>query len=461
MKIYSKLPVAALSFIICHLSFSAALTSCQFEDEDFFDESASLRVEHTNDKVQQLLTAPEHGWVMQYFCGTGVAHFEGFNILARFDKGGKVTLASNHRYLRNDQAGKYTEASSLYQLLLEDGPVLALNTWNDVLTPFVDPVSPWQAPRYLNKDGAGMQGDNNFVIMKYSDDEILLRGERYSGRTRLIPCDRPWEEYLAACDSIMNYVTSNLITSYYIFGDTEDPESGTPQTEMLYITGLRNGGRLRYSERLDDPLKNDSLSAVFTPKGFRLERADTIAGNPFQEFFLSEDSTYLKTADGKVRIVSCWDNYIISTRTSVWNFNQEQFNDTQKELLEQIDAQLTKWNKNASLASVGLGRSSGSNAVKGLVITFYTNTAKTKTNTAGLALNMYSTGYGQMTIASDEDASPDRNMTSISAKSSVLELARQFVATLDGQYEIIPNNYFKPTECELIKVGGTAKYTLK
>ena len=40
------------------------------------------------------------------------------------------------------------------QLLLEDGPVLALNTWNNVLSPFVDPVSPWQAPKNIIKDGA-------------------------------------------------------------------------------------------------------------------------------------------------------------------------------------------------------------------------------------------------------------------------------------------------------------------
>ena len=30
----------------------------------------------------------------------------------------------------------------LYSLLLEDGPVLAFNKWNDMLTQFVDPVYP-------------------------------------------------------------------------------------------------------------------------------------------------------------------------------------------------------------------------------------------------------------------------------------------------------------------------------
>ena len=44
--------------------------------------------------------------------------------------------------------------------------------------------------------------------------------------------------------------------------------------------------------------------------------------------------------------------------------------------LEQLDAELARFNKNYSLAQVGLGRSTGSGAVRGLVVTFYTNTAK-------------------------------------------------------------------------------------
>jgi len=450
MKIHWKQPATALSFIICYLSLSIALTSCQFEDEDFFDESAALRVEHTNEKVRELLVKPENGWVMQYFCGTGVAHFEGFNILARFEKDEKVTLASNHRYLRNDQAGKYTEYSSLYQLLLEDGPVLALNTWNDVLTPFVDPVSPWQAPRALNKDGAGMQGDNNFVIMKYGDDEILLRGERYSGHTRLVPCDRPWEEYLADCAKLKDYVSGGLITSYYI----------TNGSDTLYLTGLSTG-RIRYSERLNDPLKNDSLSGLYTPSSIRFERTDTIGADPFQEFVLTPDSTCLQTMDGKVRIIACWDSYIVNTRNALWNFDQTTFSETQKGLMEQIDAELKKFSKNYSLAAIGLGRSTGSGAVKGLVITFYTNTAKSKTNTAGLTLSTSVPSFAQMLIESSEDAEMDRNMTNFSSKGDVGKLALQFAATISGTYTIIPDDYFQPTGCVLQQLGGTATYTLK
>ena len=436
------------------------LNSCKFEEDDYFDENAALRIEHAANDIQQKLGAPANGWVMQYFCGSGVAHFEGFNILARFDANGKVTLAGNHRYLRDDKAGTYTEATSLYELLLEDGPVLALNTWNDVLTPFVDPVNPWKAPRTLNMDGAGMQGDNNFVIMKFDESEILLRGERYGGRTRLVPCDRPWQQYLLACDSMKNYVSNSTLSSYYIMG----------QTDTLYITGLRNGGRLRLSERLDDPLKNDSLSAVFTPRGIRLEKTDTIGRDPFQEFFLADDSTCLQTTGGNVKIIACWDTYIISNRSSVWNFDTEQLSDEQKALVEQMNTELKKMSSKYSFANIGLGLSTGKKHVNGLVITFYTATNKKSTRTVGLELTTSRPGYGMMAITFTGDESVDGDMTTVGNYCDIPNLARQFAATLSGTYAMTPDDYFCPTGCVLQQIHiadngditeGSARYIIK
>ena len=129
-------------------------TSCTFEQEDYFDESASLRITHLNEDIQSRLvnqsTGENNGWVIQYFvAGTDEMDFEGFNLFGRFYKNNTVTLASNHRYLRNGNANKYTEHTSHYEMLAEEGPVLSFNTWNDILTVFEDPVSPTSAPGTL------------------------------------------------------------------------------------------------------------------------------------------------------------------------------------------------------------------------------------------------------------------------------------------------------------------------
>ena len=408
-----------LAGMVC-CGIASLFTSCRFEEDDYFDESASLRVEHAIDQVRDNLSSAENGWVMQYFCGTGVAHFEGFNLFAKFDKNGKVTIAGNHRFLRDGNANKYTEANSLYSLLLEDGPVLAFNTWNDVLTPFVDPVAYYAAPNSLVKDGEGMQGDHNFVVMSNNDNEIILRGERHSAEVRLVKCDRSWADYIADTETMKNSFTNSSINEYYVINNNND---------TLYFSGLRNG-RFRYTEDLVKGVKLDSLSCVFTPNGFRTEHTDSIGSCKFHEFKMTEDKTCLKNEDGNVKVIARWDAYIVS-HTALWKMDQTLFTSEQTALYNQIDAELKKHNNTWSLESIGIGKSSGSNSIVGLVLTFYTNTAKTKTNTAGIALDMTLPAYGQMAVDCPADAKTDKNMETIKKKATELEqLCHNFAALL-------------------------------
>ena len=176
---------------------------------------------------------------------------------------------------------------------------------------------------------------------------------------------------------------------------------------------------------------------------------------------MAADSTCLLSEDDSVRVVALWDNYIVNVRNATWNFDLEQLTSAQKSLVDQIDAEFTKFNKNYSLANVGLGRSTGKNAVKGLVFTYYTNAAKTKTSTAGVALSTSRPVYGQMQIAYDAECKVDGNMEALAKKCDAEILARQLAATLAGTYDIVPDNYFLPTRCELHAVGGGNNYILK
>lgn len=438
-----------LAGMVC-CGIASLFTSCRFEEDDYFDESASLRVEHAIDQVRDNLSSAENGWVMQYFCGTGVAHFEGFNLFAKFDKNGKVTIAGNHRFLRDGNANKYTEANSLYSLLLEDGPVLAFNTWNDVLTPFVDPVAYYAAPNTLVKDGEGMQGDHNFVVMSNSDNEIILRGERHSAEVRLVKCDRSWADYIADTETMKKSFTNSSINEYYVINNNND---------TLYFSGLRNG-RFRYTEDLVKGVKLDSLSCVFTPNGFRTEHTDSIGSCKFHEFKLADDKTCLKNEDGTVKVIARWDAFIVN-HTALWKMDASQFSTEQQNLFNQIDAELKKNNAKWSLESIGIGKSSGSGAITGLVLTFYTNTDKTKTNTAGLSLTMSRPAYGQMTINCTAENKIDKNMETIKKKATDIEqLCRNFAALMNGTYQITPDSYFLPTGGEFDAVSGGTSFKL-
>lgn len=421
------------------MALAAIATSCTFEQDDYFDETASLRVTHINENIKQRLVDQSaegnYGWVMQYFvAGTDDYSFEGFNLFGRYFDDGKVTLAGNHRFLRNGRANKYTEFTSTFRMLAEEGPVLSFDTWNDVLTVFEDPVDPSAAPGTIVNNGEGMFGDHNLVLKSFEPDELLFLGERHRSEARFIPCDRPWADYMAAVDANKSHIATSQLTSYYV----------TNSVDTMYFVGL-NKGVLTYCERIEDPLQKKTLSCVFTPDGFRINHVDSLGSCTFQEFTLAEDGSRLLSEDGQTQVIACWDNYIVA-HTAVWKLDPALFSAQQQTLYDQIDAAAKVFNAAWSLESIGIGKSSGSNAINGLVLTFYTNAAKTKTNTAGVALTITRTAYGQAQITYTAENPVDKNMEALVKRSPDMEnLARAFAATLDGTYAMTPDDYFLPT----------------
>ncbi|MBR1755376.1 MAG: DUF4302 domain-containing protein [Bacteroidaceae bacterium] len=431
---------------------ATALTSCaRFEEEDLFEESAALRIEHNTDKLQDILVDAPDGWVMQYYTGRGEAVFEGFNLFAKFEKSGKVLMAGDHRYLRDGHANQYTEAASLYEIIREDGLVLAFNTWNDILTPFVDPVAYWAAPNILLKDGAGMEGDQNLVVTSMSENEITFRGERYSAQIRMVKADRDWQTYLADTKAMKERITSDAINSYYITAD------GT----TMYCVGLRDG-RYRISERVKNPLQTDSISCCFTPTGFRNESVSTLAGHSFQEFTLNEDGSALVNEDGTVRIVATWDTYLAEADDIFW-LDGESLTGDLKTLYDQLIPALEAANK-VYFPRIGIGRSTkqaGDNNVPGLVVEWYTvrrSLTLQNMRRGGLTMERSVPAMGQMTISYQENATSDNDFQEL--PESVQTLIRDFAAALATTYQMTPNSNFAPTEVTLSAINGNSSFRL-
>lgn len=445
-----------IRYIAMGVAFATVvLAGCsQFQEDNLFDESAALRIEHNAEKLQNILVDAPNGWVLQYYTGRGISVFEGFNLFAKFERSGKVTLAGDHRFLRNGNAGKYTEHSSLYELIREDGLVLAFNTWNDVLTPFVDPVAFWAAPDILVKDGEGMQGDQNLVVKFMSENQIILRGERYDAEVRLVKADRDWQTYIADTKAMKERFTSDEINSYYI----------TAGDQTMYVVGLKNG-RYRISERVKNPLKVDSLSCCFTPYGFRNESVDTLAGHIFQEFKMAEDGSALLSEDGSVRIIATWDTNLAESDEVMW-FDGETLSADLKAKYDQLMAVLETANKVYS-PRIGIGRSaltSGANGVVGLVIEWYSNRRLTKPSLTrgGLTMKRSVPVMGQMTITYEENSTTDNDMKDLLDKDAALvDLVRGFAAALAGTYQMTPNNNFVPTEVLFQSLEGESSFKLK
>ena len=431
---------------------STAFTSCRFEDEDLFDESPALRIEHTGDKLQQILTEAPNGWVMQYFCGKDISQFEGFNLFAKFDKNGKVTFAGNHRYLRDGNANKYTEAVSTYNLQKEDGLVLEFSTWNDVLTPFSDPVSPWLAPTYVVKNGEGMHGDHNFCVLTINDNEVIMIGQRHQATVRLVKCDRTWTQYIDDTEAMKQKIWSDDIHSLYVMDDEE----------TLYMdnakTVNKHDGVFRFCDDLvyRNAVKADSVAFVFTPKGLRFENVQTVGHSKFQEMTLSEDNSALVSEDGNVRMMATWDLYLAQSEAIQW-IDAESLSADLKPLYDAIDKALTANNKNYTLARIGIGRTTNPNNVLGLCVQWFTNTRKTSRSMGGLALTRSMPSKAQIAIACDENANIDNNMKARSAE--VQAAVRALGAAIAKTYNVTPGSYFLPSAAKFVSVDGTTSFT--
>lgn len=438
-----------------HLTYIIALTmgtillntSCKFEDDDNFDESASLRIEHFNDNVQQVLTAAPYGWNIQYFCGTNGGQYEGFNLYASFSNDGSVLMASDHRMLRNGNKGQYTESRSLYSILEEDGPVLAFNTWNDVLTVFSDPVSPTEAPDKQVNDGQGMAGDYNFIVESCTEDEIILIGQRYRARVRMVRCECPWQEHIASVKKTKADITNNTITAYYL----------TNGADTMYFSTVSTGV-ITYTERLVNPLTVSQMACVFTPDGIHIERAHSLGKNTYQDFHVNADSTMLTTLDGSVQCIPMWDSYVASHKEQ-WTIDQSTLSDEQKAYIETIDAGLNAFNNKYSLAKISLGKTSSGTPVVGLVLTYYTATNKKKTSDCALAINTIRTAFGEVAMSLDENPQLDTNLTNIlksdKTPDSFREAVMALAESLCGTYSVTPDNYFLPTGATFINSEKT------
>lgn len=436
-----RITMAALNIV---LLFSGLLnTSCRFEDDNYFNIPAGIRVQQTNKEIKSILTSAsadgQYGWVIQYFvAGTDEKDFEGFNILGNFYDNGKVVLASNHKMLRDGRANTYTVDSSYYEMTSEDGCVLSFPTWNKILTVFEDPVDPTTGPQKSDgeeggEDGEGIGGDHNLLMRKMSNDVLEFRGQRHQALVRFVRCDRPWEQYLQDVADFKSKVATSKVSNYYLICGAD----------TMFIRDLYKGV-FTHVDRVIDPLTIETHNCAFTPNGFYMGQTGKIKRTEFHGFTINEDSTFLVSENKDVKMVACWDEYILS-KNDTWELDTAMFTAEQKDLLEQINKGVKKYNSAWSLKSIGLGKSTGSASVNGMVLTFYTNTQKTKTNTAGVALSQSRIALGEAKIVCAENATVDKNMETIEKKSAgFTDLCRQFAAMLNGNYVMTPDSYFVP-----------------
>ena len=248
-------------------TFLAAIllaTACSPEVDDLFDKSSSQRMSEAINKTKDILTTPADGWVMHYY---GSSMYGGYNVLCKFDKNDRVTVAS-------EVAGKDSTFTSHFKIEQSQGVILSFDEYNDIFHYFSDPHNPDKN----GLDGKGMLGDLEFRVMKASADSIILKGKKHNSRVVMVPLKKStnWSNYI---DAVQKRFVSMKYNIYEVV------------IKGKSFRALRSHHTISFTN--PDSQDETRLNFVVTAKGIKLYKPVTIAGETFSEFIYSDDDKWV------------------------------------------------------------------------------------------------------------------------------------------------------------------------
>ena len=215
--------------IFFYIMFAVAglsLQSCLHDDDEIFDKPAAERINEAVANAKEVLTSSQEGWVMHYYVGREYA-YGGLNLAMKFTDG-KVQMY-NETAKKSD--GSYISAVSTYKITRDQGPVLAFDTYNDLLHVYGDPAG--SGPT----DVDGWEADYEFVIMNISEDQntITLQGKKFNNTIVLERLTRPVAEYFDAATKMAESLTNAGILAYTVGDKKAKFYPGSSEYSVKYV----------------------------------------------------------------------------------------------------------------------------------------------------------------------------------------------------------------------------------
>lgn len=175
MKRYSKILVYLLMVLPTLL-----MQSCLKDQEDIFDEPAATRLQNYLNEAHNVLKSSEKGWIMEYYPHRNL-RYGGNVFILQFD-GTQVTV-------RSEQTGDASKSeTSYYKFSGDNGPLLTFDTYNELFHLYATP----NGQMYQ-----GYDGDFEFVIDSYNENEVVLHGKRTHNEIHMYRLTEDGEAYLS------------------------------------------------------------------------------------------------------------------------------------------------------------------------------------------------------------------------------------------------------------------------
>lgn len=222
MKFYTKIVILTAA-----VAAMLSMQSCLKDQEDVFDKTPAERMNEYLKNVNNILKAPEYGWVMYIFPIYNGAPTAGFIYTAKFD-GTSVTFRSERDNNGSDSATSY------YKLSNDNGPCLSFDTFNEI-------YHYWATPGSSGDIYQGRGGDVDLVFMEVSNDKIICEGKRRRGRVEMYPLQEDPESYIQQC---VDYRKSNNDIYFGVHWNGGDLNAEFYDSGLLGKTSSTNPYRL-------------------------------------------------------------------------------------------------------------------------------------------------------------------------------------------------------------------------
>ncbi|MBP5217317.1 MAG: DUF4302 domain-containing protein [Bacteroidales bacterium] len=264
-----------LSYVLITVVASMSLVSCLYQEEDLFDKSSSLRMAETLVDIRNVLTGSSQGWVMYYYPNGGA----GFNAGTQGIGGYVLTMTFTDSQVTAWNEKVPGSDTSLYKLTNDDGPVLAFDSFNNSLHYFATPSG--SSSNLYGETGnyQAYKGDFEFLVLKHSPEEIILKGKRSLNYYKMYPLTVSPEEY----------VSQTVETSELVFMSSFD---GLFNGQPAHITLDLNARQATITLNGDEE-NAKTVAYNFTPEGIRFYEDVKMGGNTFSSFKFDRDKATL------------------------------------------------------------------------------------------------------------------------------------------------------------------------
>lgn len=171
-----------ISFLFVLLAFG----SCSPEQDDLFDETAAERIDAAIKEDLTVLRGATNGWMMEYYPSKSKL-YGGYTMLVSFGEDGRASVSCD--LFAHDKVTK-----SEYEVKQSTGPILTFSTYNDIFHFFSEPSNFLG----IGEEGAGMEGDYEFLILSCTPEQVVLKGKKTETKMIMTPMpeNKTWAQYL-------------------------------------------------------------------------------------------------------------------------------------------------------------------------------------------------------------------------------------------------------------------------